>query len=262
MLSGCGGPDAPRSLTAADVFSEDMVGQTWVFRSNLSDQTVISVEAPGASDFLPAGCVVFHYTKNRARAYWQPAAGGAELRFVLCPQDGAWFAVASLMRGDTTDATDPSPWVSTANMQQIPGMARAYLIIPASGTLAQPTKLTTSYRNYNLQGIDTFNSILGNPNTHTWDVTWRTDSYVAPTCVTYRNWCGNALISEQWEFCDTATWSQGNTCVHERWYFAPKFGLVRVDIINVGFGDGGQFCAIDLGAFQCYTPAQISFERI
>ena len=270
LASGCGDPtqtlavpSPPSTLTASAVFSSRMLGQTWTFQSNLGDHTIIVVEAPGPSDFLPANCISWHYTKDRARAYWQPAASGAEQDFVICPQnDGSWYAVAALFRGDTSSAHNPAPWIATQNIQPVAGAARGYLIIPALDGVDKVAQVMTTYHNFHLDGIETFNSILSNPATQTWDVTWRTDAYVKQTCVAYHNWCGNALISEQWEACDTSTWSIGSSCVHERWYFAPAMGLVRVDVLNVGFGEGGQFCALDMGSIQCYTPAQISFERV
>jgi hypothetical protein len=265
LLIGCGGnvtkPPAvqPNTIRASDVFNSSMVGQTWTFVNGLGDNTFITIEAPAPQ--LSSSCVVFHYSKNRARAYWEPGSANADLEFVLCPRsDGAWVSPASLMQGDTDLAGNPAPWSATSNVTIIPSKDQAYVIIPASSTEGNKTQLITEFLNYNLNGTETFNSIVGDPIATTRTVTWRTDSYLQHTCVPFQNWCGDAMISEQWENCDS-TWNGPQGCVHEKWYFAPKRGLIQVDLGDVGNGEGQGYCTLDLGVQECYTLAQASFKR-
>ena len=248
------------TITAAEVFSPAMIGQTWIFTNDLGDNTFIKILSPPANNSLSPDCVIFQYAKNRPRAYWEPGSGGAALQFILCPRtDGAWLSAGSLMHGDTDLVGNPAPWISTANVGIVPGKPDGYLIIPASGTDQGKSQLITEFRNYNLAGVETFDFITSDPHTTVRDVTWRTDAYITRTCVPYQDWCGNALISEQWENCDT-TWNGPQGRVHERWYFAPHIGLVQVDVLNAGYGEGVDFCTLDFGIPQCYTLQQVSFR--
>src|SRR5581483_2856934 len=98
--------------------------------------------------------------------------------------------------------------------------------------------------------------IENNINAHMADRSWRTDSYITNICIPFNQWCGNVLVSEQWEACDTTTWNGTGGCVHEKWYFAPRLGLVKVDLFNQdGNGEGNGFCTLG----QCYSLHDISF---
>src|SRR5436309_3324822 len=96
LFAGCGGSMAPQpaqgsntpqqsanTITAADVFSPAMIGQTWTFTSDLGDNTFIKILSTPANNSLFPDCIIFQYTKNRARAYWEPGSGGAALQFIL-----------------------------------------------------------------------------------------------------------------------------------------------------------------------------------
>src|SRR5437588_6912267 len=193
LFAGCGGgirtqpaqgenspQQSANTITAAAVFSPAMIGQTWIFTNDLGDSTSIKILRPPENNSLSSDCIVLQYSKNRPRAYWEPGSGGAALQFILCPRvDGAWLSAASLMHGDTDLAGNPVPWISTANVGVVPGKAEGYLIIPASGMDQGTSQLITEFRNYNLYGVETFESIISDPHTTVRDVTWRTDAYVA-----------------------------------------------------------------------------------
>jgi hypothetical protein len=55
--------------------------------------------------------------------------------------------------------------------------------------------------------------------------------------VTTPIYSGNASVSEQWENCNADHTNAG--CGHEKWWFAPELGLVKVWQINSGSGHDG-----------------------
>jgi hypothetical protein len=64
---------------------------------------------------------------------------------------------------------------------------------------------------------------------------WRTDSSIE--LVSTPVYSGPALVSEQWESFSGPCFPPGQQgCAHEKWYFAPRIGLVRVVPIDTGSG--------------------------
>jgi hypothetical protein len=253
------GASAQTTITGAQVFNSSMLGQSWTFTNNLGDQTFISIEPLPANNAYVSNCLQWNYQKSRGRAYWSPGAIGAGLHFILCPQvDGSWISAGSLMHGTTGAGGTGTFWSSTAQVQQVPGeQFPGYLIIPAQGGSTAST-MPSHYKGYSLANVETYSSIIGNPATTTSTVPWTTIASVAHICVPFQNWCGDTLVSEQLENCDSTMTNGG--CVHEKWYLAPGLGLVQVDVLYEGNVWAG-FCALDPDVRQCFTLDKISFKR-
>jgi hypothetical protein len=186
----------PTVINAADVFSLNMVGQTWVFQNSLGDTTRIDVQP---SPY--AGCVVLFITKSTSRAYWSPGSGGAQVQFEICQaKDGGWYSSRSIMSGSTDAGGHHNAWKSTSNVTLVPSMPQTYQIIPPSGSSQGTTSLVGKFRNYNLNQSLTFADITQNPNATSGDVAWETDASIGTECVPYQNYCGNILFSTQWMY--------------------------------------------------------------
>jgi hypothetical protein len=76
----------------------------------------------------------------------------------------------------------------------------------------------TSYLRYDKYDELTYDSVITGPAIA--EVFWSTDSYIEQ--VTTPVYSGPALVSDQRE----------GTCGHEKWYFAPGLGLVKVQPMN------------------------------
>lgn len=221
IISGCGGASpnmtpktaAPQSITAAQVFDASMIGQTWTLQNGFGDITTITIEVPPAGNYLPANSVIFHYRKSSCNAY--PAVGvcGAEYLFALSPEpDGSWRSLlTAFIFPDAPPAWANGSHLWTSDFQQVNGMPAPYTIVPAN---TDASKIPTSYDRWDDPGTDTFDSIISGPAVER--VRWETDSYEEN--VSTPLYTGPALVSEQFE----------STCIHEKWYFAPGFGLVKV----------------------------------
>lgn len=226
FISGCGGhAQCPAStsvtLTSAQVFTPT-IGQTWTFRNGYGDLTYITQQAATPSNYLPAGSINFVYQKNSCRAYWAAGICDALLHFVLVPQpDGSWTSPASLFYFPTQlpDYMNGNH-MQTSNFVQVPGMPIPYTIIPASATTGTTVSVPTQYDRYDAPNSYTFDSIVsGAPAAR---VDWKTTSYIEN--VSTPVYSGPALVSEQFEAA----------CIHEKWYFAPGFGLVKVIPLDNG----------------------------
>jgi hypothetical protein len=211
IIAACGGSSAlpqPKpavSLSAAQVFSTSMVGQTWTFRNGYGDTTTIEVQ-PGEAP----NSVIWHYIKDNARAYWTPGADGAELWFELDldpANANGWYNTTAhiIFRGQCQWSWCTGPQDFTYVNETTPGKPRPYLIIPPTGNDLSRTRLDTTFLDF------------GNPDTR-----WRTDAYVEEVGTPV--YSGPALVSEQWE----------GPCTHEKWYFAPGKGLVKVVDLDEG----------------------------
>lgn len=244
-LVGCdGGPTpnpTPGIITAAQVFTAAMVGQTWTFKNAYGDTTLIRIEhapAEGAAGFT-GNNVVFHYTKSNTRAYWNPGTPKAELWFVLHEQpDGSWSSTASLINFPQSCGfcTDPPNWKTlTANVRPVSGMPIPYSIIPASARRVK-VLVDTAYQLYMLFNgpepdfsevplVQSAGNASGTP--------WRNSFYVEDVATPV--YSGPAMVSEQWEGPCFPTMLPG--CAHEKWYFASGLGLVKVIPLNIGAGD-------------------------
>jgi hypothetical protein len=165
-----------------------------------------------------------HITKTACEAYWAIGACDAETWFVLSPvADGSWIAAASLINFPT----ELPAWVgghhlTTQDYVTPEGSPTPYLIVPAGAVAGKMDSRVTSYLRYDGYDELTYNSVVSA--TATAQVFWRTDSYLES--VTTPVYSGPALVSEQWE----------GTCGHEKWYFAPGLGLVKVVSLNDGSG--------------------------
>lgn len=212
---------APVTITAAQVFSAS-IGQVWTFRNGYGDLTTITIEAPPSGNYLPAGSVVFHYRKNACRAY--PAAGvcGAEYLFALSPEaDGSWRSIfTGFIFPDTPPAWANGSHLWTADFQQVPGMPLPYTIIPATATTGITNSVPTDYDRWDDAGVVNFDSIISGPAAAR--VRWQTDSYIEN--VSTLVYSGPGLVSDQFE----------SACIHEKWYFAPGLGLVKVIPLDNG----------------------------
>lgn len=251
FLAGCGGGMAPSpvpvpqptpiTLAADQVFGNQMVGQRWTFKNAYGDLTWIDVESPAQAEdevqaltgdpmsgnWLVASDIVFHYTKDGCRPYWQPGVCRAQLWFVLRQQQGEWVSIASLI-----DFPEPPSYADfhrlTADVTAVPGMPTGYVIVPARGS-QNPVSRVTAYLGYPAVEVLTFDSVLGpTPPSPT---PWRTDAYVEN--VTTPVYSGPALVSEQWE---GPCFPAAAGCAHEKWYFAPGLGLVKVAPLDAGTG--------------------------
>jgi hypothetical protein len=225
VLWGCGGmPPGLTRITSEHVFSIAMTGQKWTFRNGYGDKTLISIEPPPTGAY--PGCSVWHYTKDNARAYWQPGIVGAELHFVLCQQDdGSWMSRASL--------ADLPPLLLTQNVERSGDGKIPYLIVPESASEGSIVSDETSYVSFIVFGSMTWESIESSAEPTL--IAWRTDSSVE--FVSTPVYSGPALVSEQWESFSGPCFPPGHAgCAHEKWYFAPRIGLVRVVPIDIGTG--------------------------
>ena len=215
------GSPSSECITGAQVFNGSMTGQM-TFQNGYGQQTFIDIEKAPASDFLAAGSMVAHYTKTACGAYWAIGTCDAELWFVLSPvSDGSWTAAASLMNFPT----DIPAWVgghhqTTQDYVTPKGMPTPYLIVPAGAVAGKRDSRVTSYLRYDGYDELTYNSVISGPPLA--QVFWSTDSYIEQ--VTTPVYSGPALVSDQRE----------GTCGHEKWYFAPGLGLVRVVSLNDG----------------------------
>jgi hypothetical protein len=205
FTAGCGGrvSTSPITLLGPQVFNMDMVGQTWTFVNGYGDTTRIDIQ-PGE---IP-NSVVWHYTKDNARAYWTPSAEGAELWFELDldPNNGWYNTTAHIIfRGACRFEWCTGPRDFTYTNATTPGKPRPYLIVPPKGTTDGTITLNTIFLDF------------GKPNTR-----WRTDAYLENVATPV--YSGPALVSEQWE----------GPCLHEKWYLAPGQGLVQIIPLDEG----------------------------
>ena len=246
-LAGCSGgvfaPPRPAvTITAAQVFTPAMAGQRWTFRNGHGDLTQIDVESPAQAEaevsaltgqpltgnYLQPGDVIFHYTKKNCRAYWQPGLFLAELWFVLRAQPtGEVDSIASLINFPNPPAFANFNLLTT-DVQPVPGSRPGFVIVPASGNQDTAT-VSTSFILYGVAGVLTFDSVLTSPAQAV--TAWRTDAYVEN--VKTPAYSGPALVSEQWE---GPCFPMHSACTHERWYFAPGLGLVKVAPLAIGSG--------------------------
>jgi hypothetical protein len=207
-------------VTGQQVFSGSMTGRM-VFQNGNGQQTFIDVEKAPASDFLASGSLVLHYTKTACAAYWAIGTCDAEVWFVISPvSDGSWIAAASLINFPTDVPAWAGHHLTTQNYVTPKGSPAPYLIVPAGAVAGKTDSRVTSYLRFDRYDELTYNSVISGAALA--QVFWRTDSYLES--VTTPVYSGPALVSEQWE----------GTCGHEKWYFAPGLGLVKVQPINDG----------------------------
>lgn len=209
------------TLTAAQVYTPTL-GQTWTFRNGYGDLLWITQQAATPSDYLPANALNWVFQKNACRAYWGAGICDALIHFVLVPQpDGSWTSPATLF-DFPTQVPDymNGHHMQTSNYLQVSGMPVPYTIIPASATSGWLSYNPTYYDRWDAPDAYTFNSIVSGPLADR--VRWNTTSYIEN--VSTPVYSGPALVSEQFE----------SNCIHEKWYFAPGFGLVKIVPLDNG----------------------------
>ena len=224
-LIGCGqsasqNTNSGQNITGTQVFTSSMVGQTWTFQNSYGDVTTIQVSAAPVTNYIPAGCVVWDFKKNNARAYWSPGNTTAENLQVLCPQkDGSWNSILNLSNFPDGQAPSTTPLIETQEVQPNEPGKLPYILIPASGSIS----VSTAYINYIDLTQLTFNSIVDPAHQSPFFpvVPWTTNGMIAQ--VDTPIYKGPALVSDQHE-----------GVVNEKWYFAPGLGLVEIQPIHGG----------------------------
>lgn len=235
LLSGCGGGPLPQAspvtLSAGQVFSAT-VGATWTFKNGYGDTTSITIQdAPAATACVQGKNIIWHYSKSADRAYWQPGVPGAELSFALHQEaDGSWRSTASLISFPQSCPFCVGGWTQgTLDALSVQGQPLPYLIVPPIATQGSVVSVQTQYRaSWDLTQQTL--ACLSDPGPAS-AVAWRTDSYIEQ--VSTPVYTGPAMVSEQWEGPCSA--SQPG-CAHEKWYFAPSWGLVKVIPLDIGTG--------------------------
>jgi hypothetical protein len=241
LLIGCAGdpvargPGAAATLAAADIYTP-RAGDVWTFVNGYGDTTTITSEA--APD--PVACrsgrnIVWHYRKNAARAYWNPGVAEAELLFVLHQNpDSSWRSTASVISlPQVTPATQTWDILDSP-----PGVPIPYQSVPP--TLHQGDTLVYETLADAIGGYGLFTLACTVPDGELvaqlgHGEEWRTEFYVED--VTTPVYSGPAAVTEARENCNAAYTNPG--CGHEKWWFAPGFGLVKVWQLNTGSGVDG-----------------------
>jgi hypothetical protein len=210
-------------ITGPEVFNASMTGKM-TFQNGYGEPTFIDVENAPPSNFLTAGSVVMHITKTACEAYWAIGTCDAETWFVLSPvSDGSWIAPAALINFPT----DIPAWIgghhqTTQDYVTPKGSPTPYLVVPAGAVAGKTDSRVTSYLRYDGYDELTYDSVISGPAIA--QVFWSTDSYIEQ--VTTPVYSGAALVSDVRE----------GSCGHEKWYFAPGLGLVKVVSLNDGSG--------------------------
>jgi hypothetical protein len=238
------------TITAASVFSMSNIGQTWEFTNGYADVCKMAVEVPQAVNVEPddsevditlsdptqiAGrtgdTAVIHFNpggiKSNDRCYWMLNVHGAELWFPLhFESDGSarsTSSVINLRNGCPWCGPDgkPStaPYIATWQVVDTqPGMAKPYMITPPTISTGDHFIYETRVCAAGGPGL-TYDAAtpapaLCGPNDGEY---WRTDFYIAN--VSTPVYTGPAIVSDQFE----------GMCGHELWYFAPGFGIVKIE---------------------------------
>lgn len=225
---GCGGgsmkpvsvTQSAVAITASQVFSTSMIGQTWTFVNGYGDHTFIAIEAAPFCVFgvCDGKSVTAHITKDNIRAWFDPGKA-AELWFFLhLDSDGAWRSPGWEMIEDGVQ--------KSGNFGLLAGWTGApYTIIPASSTAAV---VNTAYQGTVQDGL-TVN--LPTVVLSTWVSTWTTLAGTE-TITTPLTGTVTALKSKQ---CEGGISGACNFIV-EDWAFCPGVGLCA---INPTFGLNG-----------------------
>lgn len=223
---------AQTTIYASDVFVLPTHATDWMFHDGYGNSLSINVWVGGPTTYLPANTVIWSYDKSACNAYWEPGICSAHLDFPLVKQpDGSYASVSSLMTFPYGCSWCIGWTLATMDVQPVIGEPTPYVVIPAKATLGYISIIDTEYIGYWKTGEVTFDSVVGlvGPSTPTH---WRTVSYIE--YITTPTFSGYALVSEQWEgpcFDSTgAIYSPQPGCTHEKWYFAPALGLVKIQV--------------------------------
>lgn len=210
LLVGCGGIVAPKpvnpnpqnkpiAITSSAVFKN--VAETWTFQNARGQFTWV--------DIIPVddNHTTWHYRKVETGAYWAPTTPQAEIWFDLEKDStGAWYSTGGVVNEPLGFQGSLGP----IDMQRYPvvtkaGQNRPYLILPSD----------SSFPGYTAIFDDEFPIADGVLNI-AMDVHWQTFSGVE--FVSTPVYTGMAYVSDQWE----------GVCIHEKWWFAPGIGMVKV----------------------------------
>ena len=219
FLAGCGGNRTPvpaNTIPDNPFFNASMVGQAWTVVNGYGDHTVIQIQAaPVGSDAQ----VVWHYMrKENCRSYWNPGDCDAELWFGITENaDHSWSATQFL--ASCALCLGNSGQGSATIKVPTPG---GYLVIPPPQQAFRTgnTGYIPCWQLGMLSWVPFDCDIIGAS-----PVPWVTNSYMDNISTPF--YSGPVLVSEQFENCPA-------DCTHEKWYFAPNIGLVRIQQLAVG----------------------------
>lgn len=198
LLTGCAGFSVPCCTTSAttepltaDAIFDNQSG-TWTFKNNSGDTTTVEVIRVDETH------TTWHYTKSSARAYWAPPTPNAELWFDLeRDETGAWYSTGGVVN-------EPGIVMTRYVVTQKAGQPRPYLILPARADFSY----TAIFDDQLPSGTDAY--IIAK------DTEWKTSGYMEDVVTPV--YSGPAYVSDQFE----------GPCIHEKWYFAPKIGMVKI----------------------------------
>ena len=226
---------------AASAAYSPRIGDVWTFVNAYRDTTTITtVAAPNSVACRKGKNVIWRYHKTNARAYWLPRVVGATIDFVLHQDpDRSWRSTSSVI-----SMPQSCPWCNGATqftwqiLDNPPPIPNGYRITPP--TLVRGDRVI----------YETVADALGGAGQYTFDclvpvgrlvaqpghgAQWRSEFYIEE--VQTPAYSGPASVSEQWENCNAMRTNVG--CGHEKWWFAPGLGLVKVWQINSGSGVEG-----------------------
>lgn len=241
----------PVTITADSVLNMGMIGQTWLFMNDFGCSTTFSIQAPAPVNRTnPDGTItvvtftdpngfaagrggdnlVIYMTKGGTNCYWSFGSPNAEIWFLLHRNtDNSWRSTASIMNlphGCLWCVPTTAPFIMTSDiLDNQPGMPLPYLIAPPTTSTGDHFINETRVNGTGNTFLTFDNMIpsgaLSGPSDGEY---WRTDFYISN--VSTPAYSGPAIVSDQYE----------GVCGHERWYFAPGRGIVKIESPY----DGGQ----------------------
>ena len=272
-LVACGGRQ-PVTITSESVFSMEMSGQVWEFQNGYRATNQIKLESPQALTRLnddgtvtevtwndtsavagrAGNNIVMHFAnKSTDCTYWSLCVHNAELWFPLHQNaDGSWRSTSSLINmRDGCPWCPAGPFILTSQViDNQPGMSLPYLIAPPTITAGEHLVNETRVCAGSAPGLTYDNTIPEDSLCGPMDGEyWRTDFYIAD--VSTPVYSGPAIVSDQYE----------GTCGHELWYWAPGWGIVKIESpYDGGEIKGNPICA-NWGLPETHDP-KLTIERI
>jgi len=248
VLAACSASTAtvPPAITADSVTASQAytprVGEVWTFVNGYGDTTTVTTEAAAN----PVACrsdrnVIWHNRKTKARAYWNPGIDGAELLFVLHQNpDSSWRSTASVISFPHSCSYCTGGWTkATWDILDNPaGVPLPYQIVPPTLHRGDHITIETHADSKGGTGISSLDCLVPDGQLVALPghgEQWRTEFYLEE--ISTPMYSGTTSVSEQWENCNAARTNAG--CGHEKWWFAPGLGLVKVWQINSGSGVEG-----------------------
>jgi hypothetical protein len=226
--------DIPTSPTAITIEAyAPHGGDVWTFVNGYGDTTTIATEiAPDPVACRSGNNIIWHYRKSQSRAYWNPGIQGAEILFVLHQNpDGSWRSTASVISFPLTDYKVMT-WDILDNP---PGVPLPYQIAPPRLHRGDHLMYETLADAVGGPGLFTLNCVVPEGALTALPghgEQWRTEYYMEDLSTPI--YAGPTSVSEQWENCAQSQTNVG--CGHEKWWFAPDLGLVKVQQFNTGSG--------------------------